>query len=583
MATAYNFYEESLCTHGKTNGGWALSWTLRMKENFMHTDHCFMETILERLPKAHVVCVGDVIMDFFTHGQVSRISPEAPVPVLLETRQTFALGGVGNVVRNLSALGTPCTFISLTGTDPEGQDIETIAKNLPQVDPFLIRCPLRPTSRKTRYLSQGGSQILRVDHEVTTDVPSGFLKQMEQKVRDVLTPSSVLLLSDYGKGILTKDFLKNLMAYARSLGAFIAIDPKGHDYEAYAGASLLTPNVKELSEGVGAPLTNTEEIVAAAHKIITQWNVGAVLVTRSQEGMSLICGQSVPVHIPAKALEVYDVSGAGDTVIASLAAAYGSGASLEEAAHFSNVAAAVVVGKVGTATVTPQEILNAVTLESHSRGPISPESKILECSQAIEQVFLWHRQGCKVGFTNGCFDLLHPGHLKILRESKRWCDRLIVGVNSDSSVRGLKGSSRPISPERARAEILAALQDVDLVVIFHEETPEALIRALKPDLLTKGSDYRGKPIAGGDFVRTYGGEVRFVDVLPGESTSSLVQRMIANTAQEGNRGKKEENAPPTGDVISSQEQYVRGSPPDHPCVLQRMHGQNLQNLKSQKC
>lgn len=490
------------------------------------SDFAVISRIINDLPKAHLVCVGDVVLDYFVHGIVSRISPEAPIPILLEKQHIFSLGGVGNVVRNLSSLGASCVFIGVVGNDKDGDQVESLAKDLPGVDSFLVRSPIRPTTRKVRYVSQGGAQILRVDREHTTDILDATIQKMLQKVKETLTPQSGLILSDYGKGILSLQLLKELITYARSIGAFIAVDPKGNDYSRYTGASLLTPNLKELSEATGLPVEGDEAVIKAAMKLLQENEIENLLVTRSHEGMTLVQKNGSVAHIPTKAIEVYDVSGAGDTVVAAITAAHLTGASLEEAAHFSNIAAGVVVGKVGTATVSPQEIIDAATSSSaSSSSSLSKLEPVTNWEEALAQVTLWHREGHKVGFTNGCFDLLHPGHIKILREARAACNRLIVGLNSDSSVRNLKGDSRPIQNEIARATVLNALECVDMVVLFSEETPRELIHYLKPDVLVKGADYKVEEIAGADFVLSSGGEVKLVDLLPGHSTTNTLKRV----------------------------------------------------------
>lgn len=475
--------------------------------------------ILETIQSAHIVCVGDVIMDFFVHGNVSRISPEAPVPILLETRRTESIGGAGNVVRNLSSMGAKCAFIGVIGHDKEGDLVEQHATKLKGVEIKLIRSPLRPTTKKIRYLSQGGAHVLRVDREYTTEISEQTIDTIIAMVKQSLTPASALLISDYGKGLFTPRLLKELIQHALSIGAFIAVDPKGADYSKYAGASLLTPNLKELAQATDEPVGSDEEIVHAARKIIKQCGIGTVLVTRSQEGMTLVPSSGEVTHIPTQAIEIYDVSGAGDTVISALTAAYKTGVSLLEAARFANAAAGIVVGKIGTAAVTLDE-LRATLAENAFH-----EFQIASLEEAVDQVVLWHRQGYKIGFTNGCFDLLHPGHIKILREARSNCDRLVVGLNSDASVKRLKGEKRPLQNQDARAEILSSLEFVNMVVIFDEDTPENLIKALKPDILLKGADYTLDKVIGADFVLSYGGEVKLIELVPNNSTTNIIQKM----------------------------------------------------------
>jgi D-beta-D-heptose 7-phosphate kinase/D-beta-D-heptose 1-phosphate adenosyltransferase len=334
---------------------------------------------------------------------------------------------------------------------------------------------------------------------------------------------AVVVLSDYDKGVLRDGVAQGVIAAARAAGKPVVVDPKGSDYGRYRGANVLTPNRRELAEATQMPVGTAEEIVAAARRLVGRLDLDALLVTRSQDGMTLVERGGAVHHLPTEAREVFDVSGAGDTVIATFAAAVGAGMSYLDAARISNVAAGIVVGKIGTAVVHNVELSRALRAHDLGRG----EAKVLPAIAALERVREWRQQGLKVGFTNGCFDLLHPGHVSLMKAARAACDRLVVGLNSDDSVRRLKGESRPVQNEAARATVLASLADVDLVVVFDEDTPISLIEALRPDLLVKGSDYTIDKVVGAAAVQATGGKVLLVDLLPGHSTTATIARLSA--------------------------------------------------------
>ncbi|GEO81560.1 D-glycero-beta-D-manno-heptose-7-phosphate kinase [Pararhodospirillum oryzae] len=476
--------------------------------------------LVPRLAAARVLCVGDVMLDRFVHGSVERISPEAPIPVLRVRESRMMLGGAGNVVRNVVALGGACTFLSVTGSDPAGAEVARLLAEEPRVTPGLVQLASRRTSVKTRYLA-GGQQLLRADEETVAPLDAADALRLIDKARQHLEPGTGLVLSDYGKGVLSEDVTRALIALGREKGCPVIVDPKGRDFSRYRGATVLTPNRKELAEATGLPTDTDTEVAAACNAVIGVCGVDAVLATRSQDGMTLVTAGGGVVHLPAEAREVFDVSGAGDTVIATLVGALSVGAPLEDACRLANLAAGIVVGRVGTATVPGADLMAAI----HHQDLSASEARVVETDEAAERVARWRRQGLRIGFTNGCFDLLHPGHVSLLRQARATCDRLIVGLNSDASVRRLKGPTRPVQSEMARATVLASLAGVDLVVIFTEDTPLALIERLMPDILVKGADYTEDQVVGGAVVKAAGGRVVLARLEDGHSTTATLARV----------------------------------------------------------
>ncbi|MBI1260820.1 MAG: D-glycero-beta-D-manno-heptose-7-phosphate kinase [Rhizobiales bacterium] len=474
---------------------------------------------LGRLSKARVLCLGDVMLDRFIYGHVERISPEAPIPVLRVDDERAMLGGVGNVARNLAALGAHVSFASLVGDDEAGHSVAAMLGGIPGLDAGLVVEAARATTVKTRYVSMG-QQILRADQETTKALSDDSRRALMAHVDSMLFDVDVMVVSDYGKGVLAPALVRSAIEAGLKHKVPVIVDPKGRDYALYRGAAVVTPNRKELGEASGLPVGSDDEVVAAAQKLMADCGIAAVVVTRSQDGMSVIEKGSV-THLKAEAREVFDVSGAGDTVVSALASALATGFDLGDAARIANSAAGIVVGKVGTAVVHLDEL--EAKLHEHDLSHI--ERKIVTRSVAQDIVANWQAKGLKVGFTNGCFDLLHPGHIALISAARARCDRLVMGLNSDASVKRLKGETRPVQSEQARATVLAALAHVDLVVLFEEDTPEALIKALAPDLLVKGGDYTLDQIVGADFVMAHGGRVEIIDLVPGFSTTSTVARM----------------------------------------------------------
>jgi D-beta-D-heptose 7-phosphate kinase/D-beta-D-heptose 1-phosphate adenosyltransferase len=461
--------------------------------------------------------VGDVMIDRYVYGHVARISPEAPVPVVTVEREVAVPGGAGNVVRNLTALGAAVAFVSLVGDDQPGSDLTGLIGGQPGVEPWLLVQGGRATTLKTRYFASG-QQMLRADHEETGDIHPKLAERLVRIARDAMAATSVTVLSDYRKGVLCGDVPAQLLTAARQAGRRVIVDPKGRDYSRYAGADVVTPNRRELGEATGMPVGTEAELVAAAVALREAHGFGAVLVTRAEDGMTLVDAAGAQ-HFAAEAAEVYDVSGAGDTVVATLAAGLAGGLDLRVAARLANIAAGIVVGKIGTAVAREAELLAAISPQG---GALR---KVVGREEAAEQVERWRRMGYRTGFTNGCFDLLHPGHVHLLEQARGACDRLVVGLNSDASVRRLKGPTRPVQPEAARAAVLASLATVDLVCVFDEDTPLELLSAIRPELLVKGADYALDEIVGANLVQSWGGRVMLAELLPGHSTTATVARL----------------------------------------------------------
>jgi len=480
--------------------------------------------LLENLHYASILCVGDVILDHFHSGSVDRISPEAPIPVLKLEDKVTMLGGAGNVVRNLAGLGSQVNFTTVIGKDSEGEEIRKLIRQEGLVDSLLIDDATRQTSVKSRYLADG-QQILRTDQETIFPLNRNVEKKLISTAVKAMEACEAVIISDYAKGVLTDKVLAELIKAAKSKSKIVIVDPKGGNYGRYFGADIITPNRRELFEATGMPTRSDDEVTLAAQSLIDSHSFGAVLATRSKDGLTLLRNNGEVSHLRAEAVDVFDVSGAGDTVVATLATALSAGAEIEDAARLANIAAGIVVGKVGTAVVFTKDFLT----ELIHQDQINREAKILEIEPALERINKWRRQGSKIGFTNGCFDLLHPGHISLLKQARSTADKLVVGLNSDNSVTLLKGDNRPVQSELARAIVLASLSVVDIVIIFSEETPIKLIEKLRPDVLVKGSDYTVEDVVGAKQVVSYGGRVLLADIMPGHSTTGTIAKLEKET------------------------------------------------------
>lgn len=453
------------------------------------------------------------MLDRFLYGDASRLSPEAPVPVVRLGRTQSMAGGAGNVARNIAALGGLPALIGLVGEDAEATELDSLLGGAAR----LLRTPGRRTTVKLRVIA-GRQQIVRVDDEVVSEASAAESEAIAATLAQVLAQADALILSDYGKGVLTPGVIALAIGAARARGIPVIADPKGRDFSRYAGAACLTPNARELAEASGLPVGSDAECEAAARAVMAEVAVDAVLATRSEKGMMLVCRDAPAVALPTMAREVFDVSGAGDTVIATLALSIAAGMDLEAAMRTANAAAGVVVGKLGTATCSAAELDHALREAEGATG------EMLGWPAAQRLVQSWRDQGLVVGFANGVFDVLHAGHTRMLRAARGHCDRLVVALNADASVRRLKGPTRPMNPLADRVAVIAALASVDAVVAFEEDTPLEAILALRPDRLFKGADYRIDQVVGATEVASWGGRTELLELLPGRSTTGLLDR-----------------------------------------------------------
>jgi D-beta-D-heptose 7-phosphate kinase/D-beta-D-heptose 1-phosphate adenosyltransferase len=466
----------------------------------------------------HILVIGDLMIDHYLWGGCERISPEAPVQVVDIARETTVLGGAGNVINNLVTLGARVSVAGVIGDDENGVELKNMLSSLGASCEGLIVQAGRKTSKKSRIIASN-QQILRYDKESKDSIDSDSAHKVIDYVKSVVDRCDMVILSDYGKGVITDAVAQGIIASAKAKGKKVLVDPKGKDYRKYSGAYLLTPNKKEASEATGITIKDDSSLREALLLLKATCDLQCSMITLSEDGIAIY--DETMRRYPTVAKEVFDVTGAGDTVIASLSFALSCGLSIDEAAPFANHAAAVVVGKIGSATVTLDEIetYESSLHQSSSDAHIKSQSEIVAITQRLKH------EGKRVVFTNGCFDILHVGHVKYLQEAKSYGDVLIVGLNSDSSVRELKGPTRPVNPQEDRAYILAALESVDYVVMFSEETPYELIKSISPDILVKGGDYEGKSVVGAEFA----GELRLVQFVDGKSTTATISRINKGT------------------------------------------------------
>jgi D-beta-D-heptose 7-phosphate kinase/D-beta-D-heptose 1-phosphate adenosyltransferase len=480
-----------------------------------------LATIARNFHAARVLVVGDIILDRYVSGAVHRLSPEAPIPVLRPAASYATLGGAANVALNVATLGGQAILIGVTGDDPAGEEISRLLRAAPGITSAMVRIAGRPTTAKTRFMT-GSHQLLRLDEETTDPLNGDGLTAIIEALERHLDAADVIVLSDYAKGVLCDGVLDGILARAKTAGRLVIADPKRADFAAYRGASVLTPNEHEVRVATRIEAEHDAEADRAGRIALDMTGGEAVLVTRSAKGLTLVRRNGEVLHLATRAREVADVSGAGDTLVAALAVALGAGAALPEAAMLANATAGISVSKQGTATVSRQELLDALHLDDL----VTTDRKVVSLGEAIEKVTEWHRRGLKVGFANGCFDLIHPGHVQLLSEARAACDRLIVALNTDASVKRLKGPTRPLQNEMARATVMASMSPVDLVTLFDEDTPLDMINALRPDVLVKGSDYTVDQVVGGDLVRGWGGKVVLVTLREGHSTTGTIRRMV---------------------------------------------------------
>jgi D-beta-D-heptose 7-phosphate kinase / D-beta-D-heptose 1-phosphate adenosyltransferase len=511
-------------------------------------DSQLIADLLRRVSGVRLLVVGDFMLDRTVYGEAGRISPEAPTPVVLVQQAREQLGGAGNVVRNIGSLGGLIEAVAVAGEDAAADILEDRLRGTRGCESIsVIREPGRRTTMKTRvvavqpgrasmgHVAQGHQQMLRLDDESRHPLRPETIEQVFDFVATRITAVQGLVISDYAKGALPPELLQRLIALARSASKPVFVDPKATNFTRYAGASVLTPNAMEAESALDMPIASHGRDgdhdgdagwARAIQDRLADWSIEALLVTRGAEGLSLVHRRGFH-HFPTSAREVFDVTGAGDTVLAAFALAAAAGASFAEAAQLGNSAAAVAVSKAGAAVVYPYEIEREMTVRQSSAG-----SKLTTRDEMRIIADSLRREGRKLVFTNGCFDLLHPGHIYLLRESKKLGDVLIVGINSDASVKVLKGESRPIVPEQDRAEAIAGLESVDYVVIFGENDPLELLKAVRPDVLIKGDDYKASDVVGADLLKSYGGVVQLIPLRRGISTTKLVEKIRSGLAEE---------------------------------------------------
>jgi D-beta-D-heptose 7-phosphate kinase/D-beta-D-heptose 1-phosphate adenosyltransferase len=478
-------------------------------------------TIVRSFRAARVLVVGDLILDRYVIGSVQRLSPEAPIPVLRPTRQQATLGGAANVALNIATLGGQAWLVGVVGDDTAGAEIAGLLAAASGIHPCLVTANGRPTTAKTRFLA-GAHQLLRLDEETTTPIDPTVADALLERIDTLLDTTDVVVLSDYAKGVLSDNVLQRVLALAASHHRTVIADPKRADFAVYRGATILTPNEAEIRLATRVEATDDPGAEHAGQLALAATGGDAVLVTRSEKGLTLVRRDHKTLHLPTRAREVADVSGAGDTLVAALAVALAAGAALPAACALANVTAGISVGKPGTATVSGDELLGVL----HLQELVASDRKVAASwDEAAARASAWRASGLRVGFANGCFDLIHPGHVHLLTEARAACDRLIVALNTDASVRRLKGPTRPVQNETARATVMASLAPVDLVVLFDEETPLELVRALRPEVLVKGSDYQIENVVGAADVQSWGGKVVLVDLQQGHSTTGTIQRM----------------------------------------------------------
>lgn len=479
-----------------------------------------LAAIVRNFHAARILVVGDVILDRYVAGSVHRLSPEAPIPVLRPASDRCTLGGAANVAMNIATLGGRAVLVGVIGGDAAAAEVERLVAGAAGVSSALVRVANRPTTAKTRFMT-GSHQLLRLDEETNAPLEPADAAAVLRAVERCLPGVDVVVLSDYAKGVLCDAVLDAILSLPGRAGKMVVADPKRPDFAAYRGADILTPNEHEVRTATRIEAGHDAEADRAGRVALDATGGEAVLVTRSSKGLTLVRKGADALHFPTRAREVADVSGAGDTLVAALSVALGAGAALPEAAMLANATAGISVSKQGTATVSRQELLDVLHLDDL----VATDRKVAGLDEARVTVAAWHRGGLKVGFANGCFDLIHPGHVRLLSEARGACDRLVVALNTDASVRRLKGPARPLQNEMARATVMASMSAVDLVTLFDEDTPLAMIEALRPDVLVKGSDYTEDQVVGGDLVKTWGGKVVLVTLRAGHSTTGTIRRM----------------------------------------------------------
>ena len=493
-------------------------------QGFLDFDAKHLTGFIDRFPRQHIVVVGDVMLDSFVYGDAQRISPEAPVPVLRFRSEMTALGGAGNVVRNISAFDADAACVGVVGDDVVGREVEALLTGQCGVTSALVRMPGRPTTTKVRYLA-AGQQVVRVDREEVEAIDSTVEDEVIAAVKSQVRNDSLIIIADYAKGVLTRRVLEAIIVFARANGVRTIVEPKNADFTRYRHGHLIIGNAGEIAAATRMPTATDADVSAATREARRLGDFEAVITTRSDKGIVALDDKGVLHSFPARAQQVFDVSGAGDTVTATVALMLAAGASLAEAAYTANEAASIVVSKLGTSVTSADELKSRLREDDG----VNYADKIASLEDMLARVLQQQRTKRRVGFTNGVFDILHVGHLSLLAQARAACDYLVVAVNSDESVRRLKGPARPVNTQHDRALLLAALEMVDGVVVFSEDTPLRAIETLKPDLLVKGADYRRENIVGGDFVERRGGRVVIANLVSERSTTRTIDRILGRT------------------------------------------------------
>ena len=493
---------------------------------------------ISKFDRCNLLVVGDLMLDEYLWGEVDRISPEAPVQVVAIKNEDFALGGAGNVVNNVVALGGKVSAVGVIGTGRNGQLLLNMFNELGVDTEGIIKEPGRITTQKTRIIAanHANQQVLRIDREKKQDISTSSLEKITRFIEDKMPDVDVVLISDYGKGLITKDLLSRVIASAKNHNKMTIVDPKGLDFSKYSGVSLLTPNKKEAALASGVEINNESSLEKAANKILENISLDNLLITCGKDGMVLFEKNKKPFRVRTEARQVFDVSGAGDTVLAVFGLAVASGASIHNSVTFANTAAGIVVGKAGTATVSKQELTWALKIVMGKGGTATVDdqrlpSKYKDFSELPALAEDLKKKGKRLVLTNGCFDLLHAGHIMLFSASKQLGDILIVAIDDDESVKKLKGSGRPVLNANERGRILSALDAVDYVVIFSSHELKKLIEIIQPDVLTKGSNYTSKEVFGRELVEKYGGRVELIPVTENISSTRIINN-IKSSRQE---------------------------------------------------
>lgn len=487
------------------------------------------DNALNRMAQTSVLVVGDLMLDHYVYGQVSRLAPEAPVPVLAASQESFLLGGAGGVVANLGGLGARTRVLGAVAQDPAGEKMRVLLDACGGDTSGLTVVADRPSTVKMRFMA-GNHPLLRTDYEKASPLSAESEAHLIAQIEEACGSCGAVIVSDYGKGVVTPAIFKAVIMASKKKNIPVLVDPKGKDFTIYKGADAITPNAKELSEATNMPTGSDDEVTAAARALIRETGIATIVAKRSEKGMSIITDKSVR-HYPATAVTVAGVAGAGDTVIATLAAALAAGIAMEDSAAIATLAAGIIVAKPGTTPITRPELQAVIAGDADASRDTTREAFIFHDWSAARQIVdAWKAQGLSVGFTNGCFDIVHYGHVNYLNRARERCDRLIIGLNADSSITRLKGPGRPVHEELSRASVMAALGAVDMVAIFgddpaDDDKPIRVIDALRPDICFKGGDYKVEDLPEAKVILAYGGKVEIMPLYEGHSTTSAIQKM----------------------------------------------------------